>query len=114
MTAIAEETTRTEPQAIAAVISGVVDLGDGRGFLRTAGYRRSAEDIPITPPQVRQYGLRAGDHIQGTAGGQQTRTQQAKTQQTRTQQAKTQQGKAQQAQDPAHRRVRERPPGGRS
>ena len=96
MTAIAEETTRTEPQAIAAVISGVVDLGDGRGFLRTAGYRRSAEDIPITPAQVRQYGLRAGDHIQGTAGGQQTRTQQAKTQQAKTQQGKAQQGKTQQ------------------
>jgi transcription termination factor Rho len=84
MTAIAEETTRTEPQAIAAVISGVVDLGDGRGFLRTAGYRRSAEDIPITPAQIRQYGLRTGDRIQGTAGGQQTRTQQGKAREDKT------------------------------
>jgi transcription termination factor Rho len=66
MTAIAEETTRTEEQA--TVISGVVDLADGHGFLRTAGYRRSTEDIPISPAQVRQYGLRAGDHIEGTAG----------------------------------------------
>ena len=60
------------------------------------GYRRSAEDIPITPAQVRQYGLRAGDRIQGTAGGQQTRAQQAKTQQGKTQQGKAQQGKTQQ------------------
>jgi transcription termination factor Rho len=68
MTAIAEETTRTEQQTTATVISGVVDLGDGRGFLRTTGYRRSGRDIPISPAQVRQYGLRAGDHIEGTAG----------------------------------------------
>jgi transcription termination factor Rho len=93
MTAIAEETTRTEPQAIAAVISGVVDLGDGRGFLRTAGYRRSAEDIPITPAQIRQYGLRTGDRIQGTAGGQQTRTQQAKPRPGKVQQGKAREDK---------------------
>jgi transcription termination factor Rho len=82
MTAIAEETTRTQttrtqtvrtettraqPQGTA--ISGVIDLADGRGFLRTAGYRRDATDIPITPAQVRQHGLRAGDHIEGTASG---------------------------------------------
>jgi transcription termination factor Rho len=35
MTAIAEEITTTELQPIATLISGVVDLGDGRGFLRT-------------------------------------------------------------------------------
>jgi transcription termination factor Rho len=65
MTAIAEETTRTQRQSTA--ISGIVDLTDGRGFLRTAGYRRAASDIPITQAQVRQYGLRAGDQIEGSA-----------------------------------------------
>ena len=68
MTAIAEETTRTTQPATAAAISGVVDLGDSRGFLRTAGYRRSTADIPISPTQVRQYGLRSGDRLEGTAG----------------------------------------------
>jgi transcription termination factor Rho len=82
MTAIAEETPRTAQQNRA--ISGVVDLADGRGFLRTAGYRRSAEDIPITQAQVRQHGLRAGDQIEGTAGTRQGRTPQAKTQQDKT------------------------------
>ncbi len=91
MTAIAEETPRTTQQNIA--ISGVVDLADGRGFLRTAGYRRSAEDIPITQAQVRQHGLRAGDQIEGTAGTRQGRTPQARTQQAKTQQDKTQQDK---------------------
>ena len=78
MTAIVEETSKTEPPASAAVISGVVDLADGRGFLRTAGYRRSAADIPISAAQVRQYGLRPGDHIEGTAVGRQGKPQQAK------------------------------------
>src|ERR1700761_204296 len=79
MTAIAEETTSTDPPAIAAVISGVVDLADGRGFLRTAGYRRSAADIPITAAQVRQYGLRPGEHGEGAAGGPPGKTESAKT-----------------------------------
>ena len=79
MTAIAEETTRTEEQNTA--ISGVVDLVDGRGFLRTAGYRRSADDIPITQAQVHQHGLRAGDHIEGTAGTRRGSTPQSKARQ---------------------------------
>ena len=79
MTAIAEETTSTEEQSTA--ISGVVDLVDGRGFLRTAGYRRSADDIPITQAQVRQHGLRAGDHIDGTAGTRRGSTPQNKARQ---------------------------------
>jgi len=84
MTAIAEEITKeeitkTQPKTTATAISGVVDLGDGRGFLRTTGYRRSAGDIPISPAQVRQYGLRAGDHIEGTAGRRQEKTRQGQT-----------------------------------
>ncbi|HEY6497353.1 MAG TPA: transcription termination factor Rho [Trebonia sp.] len=76
MTAIAEETTRTQTvrtettraQPHGTAIAGVVDLADGRGFLRTAGYRRDAGDIPLSNAQVRQYGLRAGDHVEGAAG----------------------------------------------
>ncbi len=92
MTAIAEETTKTEPPAIAAVISGVVDLADGRGFLRTAGYRRSAADIPISAAQVRRYGLRPGDHIEGTAAGRPGKPRQARpsrARRTRTRHART-------------------------
>ena len=98
MTAIAEEITRTEPQTTATAISGVVDLGDGRGFLRTAGYRRSAGDIPISPAQVRQYGLRAGDHIEGTAGRRQDKTRQGGTRQGNARQGSTRQGSTRQDQ----------------
>jgi transcription termination factor Rho len=94
MTAIAEETTQTTQPATAAAISGVVDLGDGRGFLRTAGYRRSTADIPISPAQVRQYGLRSGDHLEGTAGTRSGKAQPDKTQQSKAQSGKTQQNKA--------------------
>jgi transcription termination factor Rho len=94
MTAVAEETTRTQQQSTA--ISGVVDLVDGRGFLRVAGYRRSAEDIPITQAQVRKHGLRPGDHVEGTAGTLQSKTPETKNPQAKTAQAKASQGKAQQ------------------
>ncbi len=73
MTAIADEITSKEPHTTVAAVSGVVDLGDGRGFLRTAGYRRSPGDIPFSTAQVRQYGLRPGDHIEGTAGRRQAK-----------------------------------------
>jgi transcription termination factor Rho len=48
-------------------VSGIADLTDGRGYLRTAGYRRSPGDVPLTAAQVRQYGLRPGDQLRGTA-----------------------------------------------
>ncbi|HEX4290926.1 MAG TPA: transcription termination factor Rho [Trebonia sp.] len=47
-------------------VSGVVDIADGRaGYLRTAGYRRSATDLPLTAGQIRAYGLRKGDRVDG-------------------------------------------------
>ena len=46
-------------------MSGIVDASDGRGYLRTAGYRRSPGDIPLTAAVVRQYGLRKGDQVEG-------------------------------------------------
>jgi transcription termination factor Rho len=49
-----------------APVSGIVDLTDGRGYLRTAGYRRSATDLPLSAGQIRKYGLRKGDQIEGT------------------------------------------------
>jgi transcription termination factor Rho len=68
MTAIAEEKPITTQRRLHPV-SGIADLSDGKGHLRTAGYRRSPGDIPITAAQVREYGLRPGDEIQGTIEG---------------------------------------------
>ena len=81
MTAITEETTEEQlrvpaetppgpsagPSAGPSVtlVTGIVDTSDGRGYLRTAGYRRSPGDIPLSQAQVRQYGLRKGDRVEG-------------------------------------------------
>jgi transcription termination factor Rho len=73
MTAITEEpATRTTRDTSAqpnpaTAISGLVDIGEGRGYLRTAGYRRSGGDITLTQSQIRQYGLRKGDQVEGAA-----------------------------------------------
>jgi len=73
MTAITAETTEeqlrvsAETHPVATPVAGIVDISDGRGYLRTGGYRRSPGDIQLTTGQVRQYGLRKGDEIEGTA-----------------------------------------------
>jgi transcription termination factor Rho len=79
----AREAAGAEPPV--APVAGIVDLTDGRGYLRTAGFRRSATDLPLTAGQIRTYGLRKGDQIEGTvtvnasgkAGGSGQRTRQA-------------------------------------
>jgi transcription termination factor Rho len=71
MTATTEETRIISAETPAAIpVHGIVDVSDGRGYLRTAGYRRSPADIPLTPRQLRQHGLRKGDQIEGTAAPQ--------------------------------------------
>jgi transcription termination factor Rho len=53
------------PAAIA--VSGIVDIADGHAFVRTSGYRRSPADVAVSAGQIRQYGLRKGDGIEGAA-----------------------------------------------
>jgi transcription termination factor Rho len=68
MTALAEENpVGTEKRnELLVTVSGLADLADGRGYLRLAGYRRSAGDLPLSAAQVRQYGLRPGDEVVAT------------------------------------------------
>jgi transcription termination factor Rho len=71
MTATAEETRISSAETPAAIaVRGLVDISDGRGYLRTAGYGRSPADLPLTPGQLRQHGLRKGDLIEGTVAPQ--------------------------------------------
>jgi len=68
MTAIMQETVvppRVPPDALA--VSGILDIGDGHGFVRTSGYRRGADDVYVPASTIRQHGLRTGDLIEGTA-----------------------------------------------
>ena len=48
-------------------VSGLLDITDGRAFLRRAGYQRGPDDILVSQAQVQQYGLRPGDAVDGTA-----------------------------------------------
>jgi transcription termination factor Rho len=65
--AAANETTESGTTVSGTTVSGIADIGGERGFLRVAGYRRTAGDIPLTAAQIRQYGLRKGDQVAGTA-----------------------------------------------
>ncbi len=48
--------------------SGLLDLRDeGYGFLRTKGYLASKDDVYVSVKQVRQFGLRKGDHLSGSS-----------------------------------------------
>jgi transcription termination factor Rho len=49
-------------------VEGVLDLrDDGYGFLRVNGWRSSKDDAYVSVKQVRQNGLRKGDHLAGTS-----------------------------------------------
>jgi transcription termination factor Rho len=48
-------------------VSGILDVGDSKAFIRASGYEQDPDDISLSIAQVRQYGLRKGDYIEGTA-----------------------------------------------
>ncbi len=65
-----ESAARPQVKEAAASIpvSGIIDVGDGHAFVRTSGYRRGPADVYVSAGQIRQYGLRKGDQIEGAAG----------------------------------------------
>ncbi|MGI8449932.1 MAG: hypothetical protein ACR2MP_22680, partial [Streptosporangiaceae bacterium] len=71
----AGQAARPRPQTPAAPVhesppepvSGLLDITDGRAFLRRAGYQRGPDDVLVSQAQVQQYGLRPGDAVDGTA-----------------------------------------------
>jgi transcription termination factor Rho len=49
-------------------VAGLLDLRDeGYGFLRLRGYLPSKDDVYVSVKQVRQFGLRKGDHVKGAS-----------------------------------------------
>ena len=49
-------------------VEGLLDLRDeGYGFLRVSGYLPSKDDVYVSVKQVRQFGLRKGDHVTGAS-----------------------------------------------
>jgi len=64
-----DETTHVEEFSGEPVeVEGLLDLRDeGYGFLRVRGYLPSKDDIYVSVKQVRQFGLRKGDHVTGAS-----------------------------------------------
>ena len=48
-------------------VSGILDIGDGRAFVRASGYRMGPGDVYVPASLVGQHGLRRGDHVAGAA-----------------------------------------------
>jgi len=71
MTATAtEKPVRAQPPAAggqAAPVAGLLDIRDSQALVRTSGYQVSADDVAVPQSLIRQYGLRPGDLVEGTA-----------------------------------------------
>jgi transcription termination factor Rho len=48
-------------------VSGLLDITDGKAFIRSGGYQRGPSDTLVSLTQVRHYGLRRGDQVTGAA-----------------------------------------------
>ena len=61
----AAATTRTEAPPVP--VAGILDVGDKTAFVRAAGYLPGPGDTYLSAAQVKRYGLRPGDHVEGAA-----------------------------------------------
>jgi transcription termination factor Rho len=53
------------PDTPPIAVSGILDVGDSKALIRASGYEPGPDDISLSLAQVRQYGLRRGDYIEG-------------------------------------------------
>ena len=67
--ASAAAATKSEPviteDDVLIPIAGILDVLDNYGFVRTTGYLPGSNDVYVSLSQVRRYGLRKGDVIEG-------------------------------------------------
>ena len=54
-------------------VTGIVDMADRHGFVRTSGYLPGPDDVYLSHALLTQYGLRRGDVVTGTAREGETR-----------------------------------------
>ena len=67
MTATITDNTAAKQAAELMPVSGIVDARGNQAFVRTAGYRRSKQDLVLPQSSLRRYDLRTGDHLDGLA-----------------------------------------------
>jgi transcription termination factor Rho len=57
----------TTAEDILVPVTGIVDVADRHGFVRTSGYLPGPDDVYLSTAQLQRYGLRRGDLITGAA-----------------------------------------------
>ena len=57
----------TAAEDVLVPVTGIVDVADRHGFVRTAGYLPGPDDVYLSLAQVKEYGLRRGDVVTGAA-----------------------------------------------
>ncbi|WP_031171004.1 transcription termination factor Rho [Streptosporangium roseum] len=55
-----------ESDAYVETVAGLLDIRDKTGYIRTRGYLPGEGDVRVPHAQIRQYGLRPGDHVVAT------------------------------------------------
>jgi transcription termination factor Rho len=70
MTMTTESPARTGPERRDdghTPVAGILQITDGHGFVRTGGYLPERGDVHVPAAQIRKYGLRTGDAVEGAA-----------------------------------------------
>ena len=57
---------REEPKEELVPVAGIVDVLDSYAFVRTSGYLPGPNDVYVSMSQIKKYGLRRGDAVQGS------------------------------------------------
>src|SRR5215813_7125427 len=57
----------TTTEEILVPVTGIVDVAEHHGFVRTSGYLPGPDDVYLSGAQLKAYGLRRGDLVTGTA-----------------------------------------------
>lgn len=60
------ESRREEPQEDLVPVAGIVDVLESYAFVRTSGYLPGPNDVYVSMSQIKKYGLRKGDAVQGS------------------------------------------------
>ncbi|MFU0517067.1 transcription termination factor Rho [Gardnerella pickettii] len=57
---------REEPKEELVPVAGIVDVLESYAFVRTSGYLPGPNDVYVSMSQIKKYGLRKGDAVQGS------------------------------------------------
>ncbi|MEN3307916.1 MAG: transcription termination factor Rho, partial [Micromonosporaceae bacterium] len=65
MTAATQARPARVDEAELVPVTGIVDVRDNHGFVRTSGYLSGPDDVYVSMAQIKRHGLRRGDAVTG-------------------------------------------------